>query len=57
MLSDKHIDEFIAIYEREFGETITREEAAAMAARLVNLYRVLLRAEEEAARKKRDASL
>jgi len=55
MLSDKALDEFIAIYEREFGETITREEAAVMAARLVNLYRTFL--EAEVRKRREDPSL
>ena len=41
--SDKAIDEFIAIYEREFNEPIAREDAIQMAWRLVNMYRLFLR--------------
>jgi hypothetical protein len=37
------IDRFIAIYERKFGETLTSDEATAMARRLVNLYRLFHR--------------
>lgn len=42
-LSKESIDRFIAIYERKFSEPITREDAVAMARRLVNLYRMFLR--------------
>ena len=37
------IDRFIAIYEQEFREPISREDAEAMARRLINLYRLFLR--------------
>ncbi len=37
------IDEFMAIYERNFKEPISRDEAIEMARRLVNLYRLFLR--------------
>jgi hypothetical protein len=36
--SDKVIDKFIAIYERQFKELISREEAIEMARRLVSNY-------------------
>ncbi len=42
-LTTEALDRFIIIYEREFGETITRDEAAALAGRLVHLYRLFLR--------------
>ena len=41
--SEESIDRFRAIYERKYNEPITREEAVAMARRLVNLYRLFLR--------------
>ena len=42
-LSEQAIDKFIAIYEHEFNEPISREDAVAMARRLINLYRLFLR--------------
>lgn len=51
MLSEKAIDNFIAIYERKFKEPITREDAVVIARRLVNLYRLFLRPLPPAARK------
>lgn len=42
-LSEHAIVKFIAIYEQEFKEPISREDAVAMARRLVNLYRLFLR--------------
>jgi hypothetical protein len=41
--SDKAIDEFIEIYQRNFGETISRGDADEMARRLTNMYRLFLR--------------
>ena len=41
--SEESITEFMEIYEREFNEKISREEAVGMARRLVNLYRQFLR--------------
>lgn len=41
--SEESINKFIAIYERNFNETISREEAIEMARGLVNLYRLFLR--------------
>jgi hypothetical protein len=41
--SEAAIDEFIAIYERTFKETISREDAIDMARRLVHLYQHWLR--------------
>jgi hypothetical protein len=37
-IPDKALDEFIEIYKNEFGEDISREDANAMASRLVSLY-------------------
>ena len=42
-IHDNALDRFIAIYERKFDEPITRDEAAVMARRLVNMYRLFLR--------------
>lgn len=41
--SEESLDQFIEIYEHKFNEPITREDASAMAHRLVTLYRILLR--------------
>jgi hypothetical protein len=41
--SEKAIDEFIQIYEEEYGETIDRTTATAMAYRVLALYRLLRR--------------
>ncbi len=41
MFSDEAIDQFIAIYEKKYQEPISRADAAAMATRLVDLYKVL----------------
>ena len=59
---DQELEEFRAIYEKEFGETITLAEARAMATRLMDLFvllckplpeeieaREMARAEKEAA--------
>lgn len=37
-LSNTDLQEFIAIYQEEFGETLSLAEASEMAFRLVNLY-------------------
>jgi hypothetical protein len=37
------LDRLITIYEHQFDEPITRDEAAALAGRLVHLYRLFLR--------------
>lgn len=42
-ISDKDLDEFIAIYKEEFGEELNRAEAGEMASRLVTLYELLAR--------------
>ena len=42
-LPDKELDEFIAIYEEEFGEEISRKEASEMAFRLLTFYELLAR--------------
>ena len=41
--TNEAIDRFIAIYKQEFNETLSREDATAMARRLVNLYRLFFR--------------
>jgi len=40
-ISDKDLDEFIAIYKEEYGEDVSRSEASEMASRLVMLYQLL----------------
>ena len=42
-ISDKAVDEFIAIYKEEFKEDITRAEAPEMTSQLVSLYLTLSR--------------
>ncbi len=42
-LSEKAIDELMAIYKEEFGADIHRDEAAEMGDRLLRLIRLLLR--------------
>ena len=42
-LSEKAIDELRAIYKEEFGEDISRDDAAEMGDRLLRLVRLLLR--------------
>jgi hypothetical protein len=42
-ISEKALDEFIRIYEEEYGETISRTEATDMAYRVLALYRLLRR--------------
>lgn len=42
MISEEHLQEFMRIYEQEFGESITHADASEMAARLVDLYELLL---------------
>lgn len=41
--SDQELDELRAIHRAEFGEEITRDEAAEMGDRIVRLLRLLLR--------------
>jgi hypothetical protein len=41
--ADERLKEFIAIWERKFAETLTPQEAAPIASRLVNFYRELIR--------------
>lgn len=56
--SEKAIDDFIAIYEDNFKESISRADAVEMAKRLVNMYRLFLRPRPpavEAAMKEREA--
>lgn len=42
--SDPDLQEFIAIYQEEFGDTLSLAEASEMAFRLVNLYMQLTKA-------------
>lgn len=42
-LSDKSLREFIEIYKKEVGETLSLEEAREIASRLVHLYVQLAR--------------
>ncbi len=42
-IPDERIDDLIARWERAFGEHLTREDARAAAARILHLYRRLLR--------------
>ena len=42
-LRDEDVKEFQTIYEEEFGEPISEQEASAMASRLVMLYDALSR--------------
>lgn len=41
-ISDESLDEFIALYESECGERLTRVEARPIAANLVTLYRMVM---------------
>jgi len=40
-ITPEHLREFIEIYEKEFGERISEDEAREVAFRLVELYQVL----------------
>ena len=40
-LEEKHIDQFIELYERKYGVLLEREEAVDMATRLVGCVRVV----------------
>jgi hypothetical protein len=42
IISEEHLQEFMRIYEQEFGESLSHAEASEMAARLVDLYELLL---------------
>jgi hypothetical protein len=42
MLPEQAIDEYIEIYRKKFGITLSREEAEFRANRLVNLYKAVL---------------
>jgi hypothetical protein len=42
-ISDRALEEFIKIYEDEFGDRLARPEASDIAERLLALYRLLLR--------------
>ena len=41
MLRDDRIDEFVQLWERAFGERITRDEARTKAHQLIELYRAI----------------
>jgi flagellin-specific chaperone FliS len=41
-ISEESLQKFIQIHEREYGETISREEAHGMASRLLGLYTHIL---------------
>lgn len=42
MLPEQAIDEYIEIYRKKFGITLSRQEAAFRANHLVNLYKAVL---------------
>jgi hypothetical protein len=42
-LSDKALEEFMAIYAEEFGDAVTHEQASEMAHRVLAFYRLLRR--------------
>ena len=42
-ISDDALDEFITLYQAEFGKDISREDALEMAIRLLNLYQLIMR--------------
>lgn len=42
-ISNTSLDEFIEIYQKEFGKEISREDALEMATRLINLYLIIYR--------------
>ena len=42
-LSDEALDEFIALYKKEFKHTLTKAEASEMASRVLTLYELLAR--------------
>jgi hypothetical protein len=42
MLPEQAIDEYIEIYRKKFGITLSREEAVFRATHLVNLYKAVL---------------
>ena len=41
-LSEERLQEFISIYKKEFGEKISKEEAAEKGRRLVSFFRILI---------------
>ncbi len=45
--NEKTLEEFMCLYEAEFGESLTREEAIEMWTRLMNLYLTLYRYPKE----------
>jgi hypothetical protein len=46
-LPDKAIDEFMAIFEKEYGKKITRQQAFEWGSNLVNLFKVLLESQHK----------
>jgi len=40
---DKELEEFMALYQTEFGKEISRQDALEMATRLINLYLTIYR--------------
>ena len=46
-ISDERIDDFIARWKRAFGEDLTRDEARAVAGRVLYLYRRMLQHRRE----------
>lgn len=42
-LSDNDLDEFIEIYQKEFGKPLSRDGALEIATRLTSLYRIIMR--------------
>jgi hypothetical protein len=43
LIPDERIDDFIARWEKAFGETLTRGEAHEKATQLIELYRIIAR--------------
>lgn len=46
-ISDKHLDEFIALYKREYGEELERNEALGQVQALVWLVKGMLPLEDK----------
>ena len=43
-MKDQTLEDFIKLYEEEFGITLTEEEALPLAFRLVNLFKAVYKA-------------
>lgn len=43
LISEKALNEFIAIYKTEFGEELSRKDASEMAFRVLTIYELLAR--------------